>query len=62
VGVFLGVWFEVPYVYSGPFFGECKELSRAEPLKVMGLKKKIIAQYLHPHSKKKNKHVSYFNF
>ena len=27
--------------------------------KVMGLKKKIIAQYPHPHSKKKNKHVPF---
>jgi hypothetical protein len=44
------------------FFGECKEFNRAGPPKVMCLKKKIIAQYPHPHSKKKNKHVSCFNF
>jgi hypothetical protein len=27
---------------SGPFFGECKELNRAGPPKVMGLKKKLL--------------------
>ena len=55
----IGYW---THFRSGPFFGECKEFNRAEPPKAMGLKQKIIAQYPHPHSKKKNKHVLCFNF
>jgi len=48
-----------PEFPSGPFFEKCKQLNRARPLKVMGLEKKIIAQYP-PHSKKEKKmfHVS----
>jgi len=39
-------------ILAGLFFGECKEFNRAGPPKMMGLKKKIIAQYPLPPLKK----------
>jgi len=44
---------------AGSDFGECKELNRARPPKVMGLKKKIIVQY--PHSPLKKNKINMFH-
>jgi len=45
--------------HLGPFFGECKELNRVGPPKMMGLKKKKLLLNISIHTQKRKINIFY---